>query len=359
MNFCLGEYHYYKIHGRSVSFVGIRFLILEVRSKQMKKLVVLFLTLVVAANVLIGCGTKKETQGEVQSTEAEVEERAVTFTDDLGREITVENPQRVAALLGSYADIWYLAGGTICASADDAWDDFDLPLAEDAVNLGMTKELSLEKLFEANPDFVLASSNTSQHLEWQDTLETAGITVAYFDVTDFNDYLRVLNICTQITGKTELYEQNGISVQAQIDTIVENSLMRIEETGKAPTVLSLRSSATYLRAKNSSGNVLGEMLKDLGYVNIADDDDTLLENLSIEHIIEVDPDYILICQQGDDLGGVKAYVKSCITENPLWSELTAVKEGRVYIMDKSLYTLKPNDRWGEAYEKLLELLWTE
>ena len=57
--------------------------------------------------------------------------------------------------------------------------------------------------------------------------------------------------------------------------------------------------------------------------------------------------------------GVKAYVAESITENPVWSELSAVKEGRVYIMDKSLYTLKPNDRWGEAYEKLAELLWAK
>lgn len=38
-------------------------------------------------------------------------EQAYTFTDDLGREVTVNHPQRVAALLGSYADLWVLAGG--------------------------------------------------------------------------------------------------------------------------------------------------------------------------------------------------------------------------------------------------------
>lgn len=294
-----------------------------------------------------------------ETTDKKVSSGIVTFTDDLGREITIENPQRVAALLGSYADIWYLAGGTVCASADDAWEDFDLPLPEDAINLGMTKELSLEKLFEADPDFVLASSNTSQHLEWKDTLEAAGLPVAYFDVTDFCDYLRVLKICTQITGKTELYEQNGTSIQEKIDDIMEESRKKIEESGKVPSVLSLRSSATYLRAKNSKDNVLGELLKALGCINIADSDDTLLENLSIEHIIEADPDYILICPQGDNMEGIKAQVESSITGNPLWSELTAVKEGRVYLMDKSLYSLKPNDRWGEAYEKLYELLWKE
>lgn len=57
-----------------------------------------------------------------ESTSQTVETAAVTFTDDLGREVTVSSPKRVAVLLGSYADVWSLAGGkdTIVAAADDA-----------------------------------------------------------------------------------------------------------------------------------------------------------------------------------------------------------------------------------------------
>lgn len=53
---------------------------------------------------------------------------AFGFTDDLGRSVTVnEAPQRVAALIGSFADVWCLAGGrdTLVAAADDAWTSFD------------------------------------------------------------------------------------------------------------------------------------------------------------------------------------------------------------------------------------------
>ena len=39
--------------------------------------------------------------------ETEVTAKEVIFTDDLGREVTVEEPQRVAALLGSYAENAY------------------------------------------------------------------------------------------------------------------------------------------------------------------------------------------------------------------------------------------------------------
>ena len=40
-----------------------------------------------------------------------------------------------------------------------------------------------------------------------ETLEAAGINVAYFEVNDFQDYLEVLRICTDITGRKDLYEK--------------------------------------------------------------------------------------------------------------------------------------------------------
>ena len=307
--------------------------------------------------VLTGCGSNK-TQYAVTTVQT-VTEEGYTFTDALGRTVTVGEATRVAALLGSFADIWYLAGGEVVACADDAWDDFDLPLPEDAVNLGMTKELSLEKLFEANPDFVLASSNTKGNVEWRETLEAAGITVAYFEVNDFADYLAMLKICTDITGRTDLYEKNGLAIQEQIERVIAESQKRIEASGEAPTVLSLRASSTFIRAKNSKDNVLGEMLASLGCINIADHEESLLENLSMEQIILQDPDYIFFIQQGDNEEGTRENIENFISENPAWSNLSAVQEGRVYLLEKSLYALKPNDRWGEAYEKLEEILSNE
>ena len=311
----------------------------------------------IVGSICTGCGRNAQEMTSENGALINENAKEVTFTDDLGREVTVKNPQRVAALLGSYAHIWHLAGGTVVASADDAWEDFEIPLTEDAINLGGTKDLSLEKLFETNPDFIIASSNTSQHVEWLDTLEGANLNVAYFEVSNFDDYLRVLKICTDITGKAELYEENGSAISEKIDTIIETSKQRIQSNNEnAPKVLSLRASATWIRAKNSTGNVLGEMLKDLGCINIADSDDSLLENLNLEHIMQEDPDYIFICQQGNNLEGIKTHIEQFISENPAWNNLTAVKEGRVYIMDRALYTLKPNNRWGEAYERLEEIL---
>lgn len=323
------------------------------------------LMIILLAAFLVGCGNKNIQYSTTtvytvtEDTEDVTEGNRYTFTDALGREVSVKNPKRVAALLGSFADIWYLAGGEVIASADDAWVDFNLPLSEDAINLGMTKELSLEKLFEADPDFVLASSNTKGNVEWLEILEAAGITVAYFEVNCFEDYLNILKICTDITGREDLYEKNGLTIRQQIEDVIAESKEQIEQKGKAPTILSLRASSTFIRAKNSKNNVLGEMLDSLGCINIADSEKSLLESLSMEQIILQDPEYIFFVQQGDNEDGMKKNIENFIAENPAWSELTAVKEGKVYLLEKSLYALKPNDRWGEAYEKLEGILFNE
>lgn len=71
------------------------------------------------------------------------------------------------------------------------------------------------------------------------------------------------------------------------------------------------------------------------------------------------PEYILIVQSGDDLEGTKQNIEDMFSENPLWNELDAVKNGQVHILDKHLYNLKPNARWAEAYENLAGILYGE
>lgn len=301
--------------------------------------------------VLILCIFLSACGNRVLPESPESSDTAVTFTDDLGRTVTVNAPRRVAPLLGSFAQIWMLAGGTVHATAEDAWDDLALDLPETAINLGHTKKLSLELLLDAEPDLILASVNTIQQVEWKDTLEATGIPVAYFDISDFDDYLRLLSICTDITGRKDLYENNGTAVQKQIEAVLQQSKSRLANR-EPPTVLSLVASASNVYVKNSRGNVLGEMLQNLGCINIADSDNFLLENLSLEHILQADPDYIFIVQRGDDEAGMRQHVRQVMSENPAWGQLSAVQNGRVYFMEKNLYNLKPNHRWGEAYEKL-------
>ena len=316
------------------------------KSLSVNRILCLFTALVLSASALGGCSGKNE--GSELSD-------SVIFTDALGREVAVnKNPARVAALLGSFADTWVAAGGTLCAAAEDAWDDFGLDLGE-AVSLGGAHSPSLETLLSANPDFVIASSATAAAVEMKEALENAGITVAYFEVNSFYDYLSMLEICTDITGRKDLYEQNGEKVKEKIEKIKDdfNAAALPEEKR---TVLLLRTSASSVKAKGSEGTVLGEMLGDLNCINIADSDKALLDTLSVESVIREEPYRIFAVTMGDDTAAAEKNLSKLMEENPAWGKLSAVAQNRLHIMDRKLFNLKPNANWAKAYEQLVEIL---
>ena len=69
------------------------------------------------------------------------------------------------------------------------------------------------------------------------------------------------------------------------------------------------------------------------------------------------PEYIFVIVQGADPTEAEALLDSSLLSNPAWSTLTAVQEGRYHVLDNALYNLKPNARWGEAYEELSQILY--
>lgn len=282
-------------------------------------------------------------------------ENRVTFIDALGREVSVEKkPERTAALIGSFADVWTLSGGTLCAAPEDAWEDFGLELPE-AVNLGGAHSPGFEALLSSDPDFVIASASTAANVDMKEQLENAGITVAFFDVDDFGDYLEMLDICTDITGRKDLFEKNGLNVKNEIDSIkAEFANADIPEDKR--TVLLLRASAGFIKAKDSEGTILGEMLKDLGCINIADSDKSLLEDLSVESVIRNEPYRIFVVTMGDDTEKALSNLTRMMEENPAWGTLSAVKNDRLHVMEKKLFNIKPNAKWAQAYEKLSDIL---
>lgn len=251
-----------------------------------------------------------------------------TFLDDTGAPVSLEAPTRVAALSGSLAQIWLLAGGKVACVTQDALEERDLGLGEDVVNAGSLKTPSAE--------LILA----------------AGVRTAFFDVETFEDYLRCLDFCTRLTGQPQRYEQHGTAVQASVDEAIALGAGQAQ----APRVLLLRAYSTGVKAKNSDNNMVGAMLRDLGCENIADGQDTLLENLTLEAIVAADPDFIFITTMGADDEALASLAEH-LQSGPAWAGLTAVKEGRCFVLPKDLFHYKPCERWGESYHQLAEMLY--
>lgn len=278
---------------------------------------------------------------------------AVTFTDALERVVTVDQPKKVAALMGSFAEVWVLSGGELAAVTEDATSERNLDLNDDVALLGTMQAPNIEKIIDEDIDFVILSSNVAEHVKLKDTLELAGITCAYFDVESFDDYLSMLKICTDITGDKEKYTTNGEKVKAEIEAAIDR-----KPEDAAPTVLFLRAFSTGIKAKGSD-SMTGIMLKDMGCINIADSNESLLEDLSMEKIIEEDPDYIFVVTMGSSEEKAFEMIEKTLYSNPAWDGLKAVKDYHYVVLPKQFFHLKPNDKWGVSYEMLADFLYGE
>lgn len=306
-----------------------------------------YITILAAAigfSVLIGCGNDGES-GIYEKTAVEM-----TFTDSAGRTVTVSNPQKTAVFTSSFADIWQLAGGTVSFATNDAFEDNMYGLPEGTVNIGTLESPSAELLIGGGADFAVLSNSAHGGRELAEILEQAGITCALFEAEDFEDYLNVLKICTDITGRQDLYEKNGEAVRERIDEIIES-----QKNKEPKTVLYLRAYSAGVKAKGG-GSMTGKMLADMNCINIADLSPSLLEELSAEEIIEQDPDFIFITTMGSDEEKAQKAYEDILVSNPAWSGLSAVKNGRCVFLPKQYFHNKPNAEWDKAYEILAEIL---
>lgn len=308
----------------------------------MKRIASFFLCFALFGTVFAGCAaTPAESAGA----------QTVTFVDSLGRTVTAGAPVRVGAAMGSFAEGWLLAGGELVAATEDATSERGITLPKDAVSLGSMKTPSVEAILSADLDLLLLSSDIAGQVDLADTLDQAGVPTAYFSVETFDDYLVMLKTFTAITGRPDLYEQNGTAVKAQVNA----AIARCTAAGKEPKILLLRAYSTGVKAKGSD-NMTGAMLADLGCLNIAQSDTSLLEELNLESIVTADPDFIFITTMGASDEAAMASFNELLGSNPAFAALTAVTENRCILLEKKLFHYKPNARWGESYEKLADIL---
>ena len=331
----------------------------------MKRILPLFLAL---ALLLAGCAAVSTTESTSQtvsqvdspssapeSASSQLESAGeVSITDSNGSQITLDtSAPRVVAAYGSFAEAWLLAGGELVGVTQDALEQRDLGLPEDIAVVGTVKEPNAEEIIALEPDLVLLASDITAQADIRDVLENAGLACAFFQVDTFADYAFMMEQLCAVTGREDLYEENVTQVGQQIEEAQANAAL----SSTRPNVLLIRAFSTGIKAKTDD-ELAGAILKDLGAHNIADDHPSMLEDLSLEEVIAADPDYIFVTTMGDEQKALD-YLNGLIQQNPAWSELSAVKEDRYIVLPKDLFHYKPNNRWGESYQYLGEILYPE
>lgn len=315
------------------------------------------LCVALAALMLTACGAAPAapapTEAPAITDTADSTEAAapVRFTDVLGYEVELASWDRVVSLYGSFAETWLLAGGELIGTTSDAVTERELDLGDDVAIVGTVKEPNLEEVIAAEPDFVILAADIAPQVDFHAALTEAGIPHAYYRTDTFEEYLDMLGQFCELTGRQDLYEQNGIKVKEQID-----SVLKAVEGQSAPTVLLIRAFSTGAKAKGDD-NLAGVMLSDLGADNLVTRYESLLEDISMEEIIAADPEFILLTTMGSSDQAAMDYMAATFESDPAWAGLTSVKNGHYLLLPRELFHYKPNSRWGESYEYLANVLY--
>jgi len=319
---------------------------------------ILAVCLVLCVAAAAGCSAKKQTNKENMgqaNKAASAESEYVTFTDILGETVRIKKrPQRVISFINSATNVWYSAGGEVIGRIDSTEQ-----LTEKAFSAEVCGSLSnpnVEKILSLRPDLLLLSAGMSGQKALVPVLKENNIPYMLIAYENLSEYLGLLKTFAEITGRADLCDEIGDKVQREVDEI----LTRLPKD-KHPSILLLYGTAANLRVRLPDTPV-GEILNDLGALNIAEDSrltEAEMQIFSMERILAKDPDFIFLQTMGSDLEKIQARVAKETSANPAWKSLTAVKEGRYIVLPKELYLYKPNERYGEAYEGLAKILYPE
>jgi iron complex transport system substrate-binding protein len=272
---------------------------------------------------------------------------------DVGGAMPTARPERVVALGSSLADLWLCAGGELVATTSDiAERDFGWDLTG-VGEVGGAVHINTELILAEEPDLVIMSPTIPMHARFAEALRGAEIPFVQTEADSFEEYLAALKRFTELTGREDMYESNGLAQRARIDALLAKA-----PQDRRPTYLLLRASSSDVKAI-AGDHVVCTVAEALGAVGAAGSENGVFKELSLEGVAALDPDYIFVVVLGSDADAAMLSLERALTGSPLWGSLTAIRDGRFAVLPKELFHFKPNRRWGEAYEELGKILYPD
>lgn len=296
-------------------------------------------------------------------------ESDVTFIDDSGRDaITIKkNPQKVAVLYGSHACLWTEAGGKVSVgiggkSTTALYMDQigrDIMADEGAVTIAESssaKNWDIEMILAEQPDLIVCSTAMSGYSTISGPAEAANIPVIALTYNGVGDYLKWFKVFSSINSTEALWEDKALVTAKDVATTIAKAPKE-----NNPRVLSLLPLSKGASANLDSSN-MGAIIKELNGVNIASelnpDSEKSKVDISLEAIFAAEPEMIFIqCLTSEE--AARETMSELFEGNPVWESLDAVKNDKVYYMEKSLFHNRPNHKYNQSYKIMAELLYPE
>lgn len=249
------------------------------------------------------------------------EATAVTYTDKLGRTVTINTPVKRAVLFETYElsaglGVWdKISGISRYAHENDLMLALKSDIAKTIPSAGSGFDVNIEALLKVRPDMVITWSSKPEAVQF---MEEKGLKVIAVYPESLQELYEVMRLQGRLFGKEKKVEYT-IAQMEKIFSLIKGRVSKIP--------LDRRKKTIWLNGKpttvSGSIGVNNDMFSLIHGINPAASIKERSADVSIEKIIAWNPEVIFIW-------GSAKYGAADISGNPQWRHVDAAKNSRVY-----------------------------
>ncbi|GAB1532170.1 MULTISPECIES: Fe(3+) dicitrate ABC transporter substrate-binding protein [Brevibacillus] len=315
------------------------------RTNGMKRLGYMLWTLTLAATVLLtGCGSAEQKQPAAGQDNAKTAQKRIV-KHELGETEITGDPKRVVALEYSFVDGLWELGVTPVGIAQEKDKDVEGLIGKkiEYTPVGTRQQPSLEVISSLQPDLIIGDLNRHKDI-YKDLQKIAPTIILKSRNSTYQENLSSFVTIGEALNKQKEAEQRLIKHK---EIIAE--FKKKVQAGDSRKVMLGVFRADSLSAHGSK-SFDGELLEMIGIKNAIQDAPEPTVKISLEQMVQWDPDVIFLAEADDAL-------LNEWKQNPLWNNITAVKNQEVHKVNRDLWTryrgLKSAERIVEEAVNLL------
>jgi iron complex transport system substrate-binding protein len=304
----------------------------------------LFLLAALAAGILAlsACGSASEDTTSTEASPSASASGPISVTDGSGATVTLPQPaERIVSLAPANTEIAYAIGAGEKMMAGTSYDDYPEE-AKDLPKVGDFANPSVERIASFNPDLVLAAGGIQDKLRTK--LEDLGMQVYVVDPKTYAEVQTDIMNIGNLAG-TDATAQRVVATMKQAATDV---IAKVGSLAPATTFLEIYSKPLMT---TGSDTFIHDMIGIAGGTNIGAEAGSGFPTFSTEVLARDDPQVYIA-----DSGSMSE--PGDITKRAGFADLTAVKDGKVYVIDDNLIA-RPGPRLAEGLQRLAEMIHPE
>ncbi|KSU47880.1 iron citrate ABC transporter substrate-binding protein [Exiguobacterium indicum] len=253
-------------------------------------------------------------------------EKARTITHEAGKTKVPEKPKKVVALEFSFVDALDELGITPVGIAQENKTDVSGLLGKDIefTEVGTRQQPNLEVISSLQPDLIIGDFNRHKGIykqlqEIAPTIILKSRNATYEENIDsFKTIAKAVGKTKQMDDRLALHEERLQAAKKKVDPKDDRKVM----------VGVFRADSLTAHGETSFD---GELLEKIGIENAVTKTAEPTVTITLEQMVKWDPDVIFMAEADPKL--LKEW-----KDNPLWNQITAVKNGEVYEVNRDLWT---------------------